>query len=153
MISEYKKNSKFRKKSFNTHKFKLKTIAKMEKEKKILSLIQYKQYTFRCYEFIEKNVFLLSKVKISTKYKNKKFKNIKRKFVLIKKITPEKLLSYLQNEEISLIIEDLNRFSGSLEKEKYDFPQIHKKFSFRNGIGSLELSLKWLSEFSKWTFA
>ncbi len=120
MISEHKFFSKTDKIFFETHKLRLKTIVKMEKNKKILSLIQYKQYTSQCYAFIEKNCFIYSRVRISTKLKNKRFKNTNKKFITIKKITPEDLIEFLQYDDLDYLYNDINSFSGSLDIEKSD---------------------------------
>ena len=48
MISENKKNSNFNKNIIDTYNYRLKTIAKISKNEKRLTIIQYFQSTFNC---------------------------------------------------------------------------------------------------------
>ena len=121
MISENKKNSNFNKNIIDTYNYRLKTIAKISKNEKRLTIIQYFQSTFTCYAIVSRELITCLKLSVNNELHNKTFTNSNRKFLRIKKISPEQLLNYLQpSKDYEYITEDLNYFCGTLDISRSD---------------------------------
>lgn len=121
MVSEHKKNSKLNKNIIDAYNYRLKTIVKMSKNEKNLTIIQYFQSTFNCYAIVNRDFIPCSKLSINNELHNKTFKLSNKKFLKIKKISPKQLLEYLQqSEDINYLMEDLHSFGNFLDIEHSD---------------------------------